>query len=725
MSDTDLIIRPGKEVTLDDRALTIGQIGASVTLLDGFGNVVETAPLPDVVAAMQTDDGPPAFLEVLQFEEKLTPHQRERLDDFLNVLSIMETGLPRGASKNQPIPERYDPARRAWGKRLRALAKDRAKTYRTSGAAKNRAVKKKSELRALQRAFKRYREGGIVAVVDPRPIRTRGSRAPGAIWDEMESIMSEDIGRSTVSDLEYIRRLCTNHKVAAPGQGGVPSLATMRRMCASIRKRNNDTMHGIAPTRRSAGNVPEPSEVLRAATRPGELVLFDTSVVNVMLDHPAFKKAIRVEYTLALDLYSRSFCGLSVTINTSGQGVALCLADVLRPKAKEEIRDWTEPWDHLRPQPYVGIPALWGHVPAFVPEDLVTDNGSIYTNAYFVQQLANMQISYEPQRTYTPTDKAQVERAFRTIKDQFEAGLAGFLGGGVQERGAHPELEELLTVDMYERRLRQYMDLHNNTPIEGLYFPPNDDKLHRDRTPFEMWEHWTQKGTIRVPKANAQWVRMMPHMSVTVTSWGVKFRRLKYGNPAKLHELLRDPRIAEGRKINIFHNPSDLRSVWLIDGDGKPHELHWRLRRHDTERFGEAIRGKVISSLTHRNFTEEEFLDRLTSMRADWRREELGHVALKPGRKARKPAPTTRAKVKQPGPAKRASGPDHAELKRLAAEDLLEQQRDRMRTLDPAPITPLPPEPAPGPAAKKDNATPRSQRHRGLETYGPGSSLWR
>ena len=81
--------------------------------------------------------------------------------------------------------------------------------------------------------------------------------------------------------------------------------------------------------------------------------------------------------------------------------------------------------------PAVGLPGV-------APETLVIDNGKIYISAHLRSVCARLGISIQPGRPFRPTDKAVVERIFRTIGEDLLAALPGYKGPVVYSRGEHP-----------------------------------------------------------------------------------------------------------------------------------------------------------------------------------------------------------------------------------------------------------------------------------------------
>ena len=86
-------------------------------------------------------------------------------------------------------------------------------------------------------------------------------------------------------------------------------------------------------------------------------------------------------------------------------------------------------------------------------------------------------------RPFQPTDKAVVERIFRTIGEDLLAALPGYKGPDVYSRGEHPELEAYYFLDELELIIREWIAerYHRRAhgglvvpAVPGLELSPND-----------------------------------------------------------------------------------------------------------------------------------------------------------------------------------------------------------------------------------------------------------
>lgn len=582
-------IRPGIELDWHSTRMIIQHVGAYVVLTRLDGTQPTEVPVTDIARALRGNKAPQDLAHLHDIEDRLTERSKARLDHDSDLLHIMLTGRRAHQPDTDAPAPNLDPARVPEGLRRRRLAKLLAEQTRDRGSMKGFNVLHKSEMRRLQRIMKRWRDGQNL--LDGRYRKPRAWRTDDEVMDALLSFMNDQAVRSTKSDSALVRAFQIHATTAHPTLQ-LPSTATLRRR---VQERRGAWSHlgATAKNRISQTNVPKASGVTRLATRPGELVLFDTTKSNVWVKDPRTGRVVRLDVTLAIDLATRCVVGLAITYNTTKYAIGLCLADVLRPKTAALASEWAEDETSIADQPFIGRPGAFVsfHSTAFHPEGVVVDNGKQYVSTYMTAQMARLGIHYEPQRSYNPTDKAQVERVFRTIKDMFEALMPGFTGGSVHERGTAPEAEDLMTPGEYERRLRQCIDLYNHRTHEGLVLP--EDPFVR-LSPYVMFSILAEKiGAFADVEYQYDWVRFLPSITAKIEPSRVRVRLLNYKSPI-LRELQGDPVVMKTGKLRVFYDPFDLRIAWCFDADGTLHPLRWHYLNEHTPRFGEMHTTHVV-----------------------------------------------------------------------------------------------------------------------------------
>ncbi|TCL88763.1 Mu transposase-like protein [Curtobacterium sp. PhB142] len=601
MAKSTHTLRVGAKLRWDGEDVVIARLGATVLLKTPLGERLGEVPFGEVSAAARGGRASPDAPKLHDVEARLSKSALDRLHRDQDLLRVLNTGLHADAPPHAVPPPYLDPEQRPVGRRATAVAAEIAAQTQTAGLRNGGRIKHKSAMRRLQRLRERYGDGNGSGLVDKRLLRPSTHRTPEPVITELCAYIDKHNLKSSVSNAAIVRgflAFCLLEKLVLP----MPHSSTLRKRVAELRAAFPD-LGANAKNRVSASNVPEISDVQRLATRVGELVLFDTTKSNVWVTDPRTKRKARLDITLALDLATRAIVGLAVTADTPQFAIGLCVADVLRPKTAELAETWTSPGDFSLQQISVGSPHEISpfYSQAFHPEGAVADNGRPYVSMYTTGIMAEAGIHYEPQRSYTPTDKAQIERVFRTIKDMFEALMPGFTGGSVYEQGEDPAADARMTPLEYERRLRQCIDIYNHRTHTGLVVP--GDPFER-LSPFMMWGLLlSEQGWVPDVSWEHEWIKLLPSEARTIrTGNRIRAARLDYKS-RDLKALRGDPDVMRTGKLRIHYDPYDLRRAYCFDSAGTLHILHWQYLTRHTEQFG----------IMHTNWVVEQYADKRLS----------------------------------------------------------------------------------------------------------------
>jgi len=594
-------LRPGVEFDWQGDRAVIRQVGAMVKISDVDGSKAKEVPIADVASALRGDVAPQDLPRLHEIEGQLSDSAKARLKEDSDLLHIMLTGRRSDQPHTDPPAADLNPELVPEGVRRRRLARLLAEQTRAKGKRKGFNVLVASEMRRLQRIMKRWRDQQNL--LDGRYAKPRTWRTGDDVVDALLTFLNDHALKSTKTDRALVRAFEIHCARENPSLV-LPSYTTLRRRVQELRG-GWSHLGASAKNRISELNVPESSGMTRLATRPGELVLFDTTKANVWVKDPRTDRLFRLDVTLAIDLATRCVVGLAITHTTTQYAIGLCLADVLRPKTAALASEWTNEDDLAFNQPFVGRPDAF--VPfyssAFHPEGVVVDNGKQYVAAYMTAQMARLGIHYEPQRSYSPTDKAQVERVFRTVKDMFEALMPGFTGGSIHEKGKDPQAEKLMTPAEFERRLRQCIDLYNHRTHEGLVLP--EDPFAR-LSPYVMYGILAAKiGAIQDIEFRHDWVRFLPSVTAVISPSRIRVRRLNYKSSV-LRKLQGDPVVMKTGKLRVFYDPFDLRITWCFDAEGNLHVLRWHYLTDVTPRFGEFHTNHIVEQFANRKVSAQE-----------------------------------------------------------------------------------------------------------------------
>ncbi len=160
---------------------------------------------------------------------------------------------------------------------------------------------------ALWKLRRRYMQSGVYGLVDKRALRvsTAADRLDRRLREALLQVMHEHADKSNVSRQRIIglarRRVIEEH---GPDEVKIPSRGTLYRAVEHL-SRNMGTF-GSAKNRRSIANRPKTAYRRFTASRPGEIVLIDTTPLDVYALDPATLSCVGLDLTLALDFFTRS-----------------------------------------------------------------------------------------------------------------------------------------------------------------------------------------------------------------------------------------------------------------------------------------------------------------------------------------------------------------------------------------------------------------------------------
>lgn len=279
-----------------------------------------------------------------------------------------------------------------------------------------------------------------------------------------------------------------------------------------------------------------------------------------------------------MDLYSSSILAWRFTpVSVKAIDVALLLYDIVRPKFLRN--GWPEGarWN------YVGLPealvieqlgseegasgesSLAG-IPFLPPEVLVPDRGKVLISRAAKDACVRLGIDMQFARPYTPTDKAHIERLFRTIRDNFVMNLKGYKGPDVFSRGKDIEKEAFFFIDEIEAEFAQWVAVYwqNRTHL-GLEFP---DLPKMDLSPNKMYEEGVSRAgfTFVLPDPNL-YFELLPTEWRKIQHYGVDVRGLRYNS-----EVLDEWRNVPSPYPNVHngawpirYDPRDLSEIFFYD----------------------------------------------------------------------------------------------------------------------------------------------------------------
>lgn len=621
---------------------------------------------------------------------------RQQAQELLAHLNEVETGYRSGradeALPDEPRPE-YDPTVTTLEQRLHTKGEELEVHVRT-----------------LKRYRSNYRKHGLMGLVDKRAARMRPERLDPRVKEAILAVLDELTYQSTVSK-GRIRRLVERRLDATYGVGAVPLPAesTFLRHLNRIARAQNAA--GSARGRRSAANRPETPYRRIHVNRPGEVVLIDSTPLDVFALDPVSFEWLQLDLTIALDLYTRSIVAAVLTPSgTRGVDLALLLRDVIGPKPLPHGA--TGGWCYTGiPEEIVialdpGFDGQVAGIPAIVPETVVVDHGKPYLSQTFKDACARLGITVQLARPKTPTDKAHVERAFRTIREGLLENLPGYKGPDVYARGERIEQEAFYFIDeLNEILLAWIADVYQRRQHEGLHLSCRPEMTV---SPNEMYEEGlTRSGFVQIAPNPNLYYELLPTKFRNIHHYGVELLGLRYdGDAIDEYRGQRSPYGGVyGGKWPFRYDPRDRSKVFFCDpATGDWHELRWIGAQDMPRPFDEQTLTFAKSLLRQRNGNarnEEEtaaalnaLLDRLERQQPQRTRAErrvFGRELIQRGRVERSrngTAPSTRPTEPREAEIEDILAADDIEPMELVDEDVTDASMSEQPPSPPAPVAP-------------------------------------
>ncbi len=582
------------------------------TLFNTPGFTSNTETLPDVASEVSTEGVPEAAL--LKAKE-LAAHILEAL-----------TGHRSGSSDDSLLEEpkaAYDPESLSTSKRLA-----------------NKAAELKMGKRALWLMKDNYEKFGLAGLVDKRALRQKGMKVDARVRQALIAVMGEFEEKSNPSR-KQLKRLTENMvREKYPGDNvAIPSEPTFNRLVTELEK--GTQLFASAKQRRSNANRPDKPYSHFHANRPGELIVIDSTPLDAFAMDPYSFKWVSVQLTVAIDIYSRSLMAWRFTpVSTKAVDAALLLYDILRAKPMRPTWKPTLKWayagvpenllieaggDANHPLPLAALPFLH-------PESVLVDRGRVFLSETFMAACRTLGINLMVARPYTPTDKAHVERFFKTIRENFVANLAGYKGPDIHSRGKDIESDAFWFIDEIEENFAEWAAAwFQNREHAGLELPHVPAlKL----SPNNMLEEGIARaGFVYAPPNSDLYYELLPTAWRTIQHYGVEIN-VRYDGDI-LNDF-RDRKSPYGGKYQgrwpFKYDPRDRSVVYFRDPETRGwHTLKW----NGADRYLRPFSAKTLSyakSLvitrhldpsSHGDLTHvlNELLDRMDAQQLDGKKE--------------------------------------------------------------------------------------------------------
>lgn len=499
---------------------------------------------------------------------KATKRKAEEMRVHLHeVITGYPFGSPNAPDHPEPKPD-YDPTLTSMRQRIASKASELGVS--------------ESKLWKLKR---RYEESGLYGLIDKRELKAKtvadrlDPRLRAAILQVLDE-MTSDSNATYQRILRKAETILEKEKSADQEPVDMPSRATLYRAMKELTT-GLGTM-GSAKTRRSIANRPNTTYRRFKASRPGEIVLIDSTQLDVFAINPLTLEWVTLDLTIALDLYTRSILAFRFTPRGAGRvDAALLLADIIAPMLMRPG------WPDMTRWAYHGVPEtiildLFGTTdvaacPIVRPETVVVDRAMIFESETFLSACKALGVNVQSARKRQPTDKSHIERVFLTIRQGLLEYLPGYKGPDVWSRGVRIEDKALYFVEEIEAIFAEWVvSFYHNEPHEGLHMP---GAPKHEVSPNDMYEYGlSAAGFLFVPPSIDIYYQLLPIAWRKIGHDGVMVKRLKYDGDA-FNKHRNRPSSYGGKRRGqwpLRFDPRDYSHLYFQDpDDGEWHEIPW------------------------------------------------------------------------------------------------------------------------------------------------------
>jgi putative transposase len=509
-------------------------------------------------------------------------------------------------------------------------------TYQNETSPAARYEQKATELgvsvRTVERWVTKYRSAGVAGLADSRMVGRYSSGADPR-WNIACLRVLDSLTQDSTPTMNAVISRIARELTAEFGAGvvPVPSMATAYRRLNELAK--GRYAFGSAKARRSVAERPHGVFGRLRATRPGEYVVLDTTPLDVFAMEPVTLRWVPVELTVAMDLFTRCILGLRLTpVSTKSQDVANVLfqtVTVQRSSDDDEAGVWpfhgvprnllvgTEEPDGVSQQRIGGLPAC-------VPEAIVVDHGRQYLSNHVIGVCARLGITIQPAIPHKPTDKPNLERFFRTLRESLLQHLPAYKGPDVYSRGRDVEDKAFYYVAELEQIIREWVGtVYHHSKHDGLCVP---ELPRASFSPAEMFEIGVARaGALTLPAREGLAYEFLDVAWRTIQHYGVEVNGQRYNGEGL--NLLRNARSpysgVHAGKWPVMFDAHDVRFVYLQNPDTKQwHRLTWEHAAGLGAPFSQdaADHAKRVSVRQNRHVDPEQAVHDLL---ADWSRGEV------------------------------------------------------------------------------------------------------
>ncbi len=559
----------------DERHQVVGQSGSEVHLRSAGGEwtAIYIAALMAAPGFRLLSESPvdllPSKVDRGALLDGLAEDKAASVRDLEAHLNEIRTGYRSGD------PERAEPGepRPAYDPRLNPRVSDRVKA---------KAAELGMGQTTVWRKLRRYREEQRNGLIDGRGavVRDPLARADRRVLDAI--IAQHRVGEredSTGGLDRFYRRLQDrlDHE-HGPEVVTLPSTSTIARYIETLLP--GQYTFGRATSRRSAAARPQRSYRPDEAVRPGQVVMIDATPLDVIAYDPIGDVTHKVHLVLAIDVATRTLLAWRMTVgDTRAVDVVMLLNDAVTP---EPMRPG---WKQALAFRMLRLPItrevdleerleLAAARPVIWPETILVDHAKVNLSDALREACLDLGINLGLARKANPTGKANIERAFGTVNEDFAKHVAGYKGSDTSSRGRLVDHAARWSLEDLEEFFAEYVvAIYQRRTHSGLVVPGFPEL---EMSPNQVYSLMVARyGYIVCPPAAHHYCKRLPIEYRVIRPEGVQRDYLIYDDPI-LGNYRRaiSPVPGKGRKWPIRYNPGDPSRMFIFL-EGAWHVLFW------------------------------------------------------------------------------------------------------------------------------------------------------
>lgn len=493
----------------------------------------------------------------------ITGEEARKAKVWRDVVSLLDTGRDTKALPDDPVDPEFDP--------------DLGKAERVRNAV--RYLSRRGIVATERTVYNMCRRWAgsqtLLSFVDGRKLRESSMRqkAPKLLWEKIGDVVEAHRRRPDIDD-KFLLAEARDLVTAEVPDFTFPSRSAQAKYIKIIKKEKH--WKKTARQRGKASKRPGEGFGVTGASRPGEFVHADTTKIACFLVDQHGNPA-RYDLTILLDVYSTAVLAFALARTTTASTVVRLLARASFPRQARPFGAAANELADAAAGEHPDLLTLVGHwspeedlVPFVAIETLVIDNGMPFV-AELTQRVAEaLGCSVRFSRSYTPEDKAKVEKAFKDIEHRLVQIMPGFTGASAEHKGDLPDTELLEHIVMVQLLQDFFDNVWANTQSRGLSDPLTPKSF---LTPNQMLRTALAVApSIPIPDVGENYIRHLESGFRRIEHYGLDVMRGKYDS-RELGPLYMQSSgdVDHDGKYLVKWDPDYPTVVWLMD----PHRKRW------------------------------------------------------------------------------------------------------------------------------------------------------